>query len=428
MSRRLRHAASAFALALACGGAPAPAGESTTPPAEGSTTPPAEGSNTPPAAAGRDATDPTAASEGSSAAAPEGEGSTPAASEAPARPPGGRSDLAPSRRLVDPGAQAGLRELVAELPPGGNVWVGALAGNGGRDVLVYVPPGAGDDASFRVVFHFHGTNSEHVERRAPGVPKERWVGWDRLTQALEGAAALQEAVADNVALVYPFSAGKRMEPEWKGWSNKVYDRMWMRPAPPTYTDDFATLHREVQAVLVEQLGVHPSKLPTRVLAEGHSAGGIALWNIARSGTTLVHDYLFLDAGFHEWGDGCHDEIRAHGVDARVILVICEGGIADPMRGPDPWCVEMPALAATWPEVQATCAADPALRPRRDRPACARWRKLAEDWPRVKAWCEAMKDDMRGVPDVIVLRTRVAHGKQPRAFFGGLQIPALLGPP
>ena len=34
--------------------------------------------------------------------------------------------------------------------------------------------------------------------------------------------------------------------------------------------------------------------------------------------------------------------------------------------------------------------------------------------------------MRGVADVIVHRTKVAHGKQPRAFFGGLQIPALVG--
>ena len=140
--------------------------------------------------------------------------------------------------------------------------LGQLAGNGGRDVLIYIPPGADDAAAFRLVFHFHGTHSEHVERRAPGVAKEVWVGWDRLTQTLEGAAALQAAVADNVALVYPFSAGKRMEPEWQGWSNKAYDRMWMRPAPPKFTDDFAALHREVTAVLTGELGVHP--LPGRL--------------------------------------------------------------------------------------------------------------------------------------------------------------------
>ncbi|MBZ5714248.1 hypothetical protein [Nannocystis pusilla] len=343
-----------------------------------------------------------------------------------ARTPIGSSDLGVHRSIVSPDVQAGLREFVGELPGEGNVWAGQLAGNGGRDVLIYIPPGADDDAAFRLVFHFHGTNSQHIERRAPGAAKEAWVGWDRLTQTLDGAQALQLAVADNVALVYPFSAGKRMEPEWQGWSNKVYDRMWMHPAPPTFTDDFAVLHSEVVQILTERLGVHPTKLPARVLAEGHSAGGIALRNIARSGTELVSDYLFLDAGFYAWADGCHAEIRAHGVDARVILVIRDGGIADPMRGPDPWCVEMPVLAVTWPEVQAKCAADPKLRPRGDGITCARWRALAEDWPRVATWCEAMKEDMRGVADVIVHRTKVSHGKQPRAFFGGLQIPALIG--
>lgn len=336
------------------------------------------------------------------------------------------SDLATHRRFVGLDVQVGLRELVDELVIQGNLWVGPLAGNGGRDVLIYIPPGASDAAAFRLIFHFHGTSSQHIQRRAPGIAKESWVGWDRLAQTLDGARALQLAVPDNIALIYPLSAGKRIEPEWQGWSNKIYDRMWMRPAPPNYTDDFSVLHGEAVQILTRNLGVHPSKIPARVLVEGHSAGGIALWNIARSGTELVSDYLFLDAGFYSWADGCHAEIRGHGTNARVVLVIRDGGIADPIRGPDPWCVDMPMLAASWPEVRATCTADPKLRPRGGGVSCARWRALAEDWPRVAPWCEAMKNDMREIDDVMVLWTKTPHAKQPGTFFGGLQIPALLG--
>jgi hypothetical protein len=34
----------------------------------------------------------------------------------------------------------------------------------------------------------------------------------------------------------------------------------------------------------------------------------------------------------------------------------------------------------------------------------------------------MKDDMRSVPEVTLIRTKVTHGKQPRHFVGGLELP------
>jgi hypothetical protein len=283
-----------LAPALACGGAPVI--EQTSPPSRALA---ASVSSAP-------SPSPSRAEEGGAAVA------TRAAPVNSAQAPVATNSRLIAQRIVSGAAQAGVRERVAELPPEGIVWVGALSGNGGRDVLIFIPPGADDSAQFRVVYHFHGTNSHHVQRPAPGLAKESWVGWDRLTQALEGAQALQAAASENVALVYPFSAGKRMEPTWRGHSNKAYDRMWMLPAPPGFTDDFELLHHEVTALLTEQLGVHPSKLPARVLVEGHSAGGIALWNIARSGARSVSDYLFLDAGFHEWADGCYAASRAAG--------------------------------------------------------------------------------------------------------------------
>jgi hypothetical protein len=397
-----------LAPALACGGAPVI--EQTSPPSRALA---ASVSSAP-------SPSPSRAEEGGAAVA------TRAAPVNSAQAPVATNSRLIAQRIVSGAAQAGVRERVAELPPEGIVWVGALSGNGGRDVLIFIPPGADDSAQFRVVYHFHGTNSHHVQRPAPGLAKESWVGWDRLTQALEGAQALQAAASENVALVYPFSAGKRMEPTWRGHSNKAYDRMWMLPAPPGFTDDFELLHQEVTALLTEQLGVHPSKLPARVLVEGHSAGGIALWNIARSGARSVSDYLFLDAGFHEWADGCYAASRAGGADARVTLVIRDRGIADPMQGPDPWCVTMPALAASWPAVEGRCADDPKLRPRGDALTCARWRELALGWPKVQAWCAAMKDDLRGLEGALVHRTKVAHGEQTRVFFGGMKIPGFDG--
>ncbi|MCA9635223.1 MAG: hypothetical protein KC420_04230, partial [Myxococcales bacterium] len=111
------------------------------------------------------------------------------------------SRLAAHLAKIDPSIQPGLAELLAERPQEGNVWAGKLAGNGGRDVLIYIPPGADDARPFRLIYHFHGTNSEHVQRKAPGVAKTEWVGWNRLEQTLEGARALQDQVPENVALV-----------------------------------------------------------------------------------------------------------------------------------------------------------------------------------------------------------------------------------
>ncbi|MEZ4383013.1 MAG: hypothetical protein R3A79_16925 [Nannocystaceae bacterium] len=383
------------------------------------------------------AVEPAAPSEAAQIAAADEPGD--AAADVAAQAPAPEEGAPPAPPRVDsafkcpdapgPGVADGPREFFVSHRDAGCLWLGALAGNGGREVLIFIPAGADPQADFRVVYHFHGTYSEHLEREGPGVPKKRWVGWNRLEQTIGGAAELQATVPENVALVYPLSAGKRMEPEWRGWSNKAYDRMWMRPAPPKFTDDFAALHREVTAALTDDLGVHPSRLPAKVVAEGHSAGGIALWNVARDDDGLVRDYIFLDAGFHEWADGCHAAIRARGSGARVVLVIRDEGIADPLVGPNDWCATHPRLAEAWPKVQAECAADPKAKPKaapgEGTIPCADWRRFAEGWPEVAEWCAGMAEDMKDVDDVLVRRTKVVHGDQPRHFFGGLRIPGLV---
>jgi hypothetical protein len=339
--------------------------------AEPSTSPPA------PAPASRDGV-----------AAPE---TTPALAVVAAPAPTVADSTFPARvAVVDAKASSGMVAFVDTLPEGARWWLGPLAGNGGRDVLIYLPSGADPKAPVRLVFHFHGTHSEHIEREAPGVPKTKWVGWNRLQQSVEAIDQLQREAGDNVVLVYPLSAGKRREPGKTGWFNKEYDRMWMAPSPPGFTDDFDVLWDETRERLQRDFGVHASKLPERAIAEGHSAGGIALLNIAKTGTEHVQEYLFLDASFQEWADGCFAAVAGVTPRPLVSIVVTINGIADPFGKPDPWCTELAP---------------------------------GEDTVRWGSWCASMKNDMRDVPGVFVHRTKVPHGKQPRHFVGGLELPA-----
>src|SRR6187551_157094 len=68
----------------------------------------------------------------------------PASAVAPAQPTIEVADskLPARKRIVSSKAASGLPAFVAAMPESGLVWVGPLAGNGGRDVLVYIPAGA----------------------------------------------------------------------------------------------------------------------------------------------------------------------------------------------------------------------------------------------------------------------------------------------
>jgi pimeloyl-ACP methyl ester carboxylesterase len=326
--------------------------------------------------------------------------------------------------VVDATVQPGLVEFAKQMTQGGSLWIGKLEGNGGRDVLIYIPADADNAAPFELVFHFHGTYSEHVEQQRDGLEKKQWVGWDRLDQTIAAAIELDQKRPYNVALIYPFSAGKRLEPGHRGWSNAAYDRMWMDPAqPPDFRDDFAKLHTEVAELLVSEFGVHPSKLPADVIAEGHSAGGIALFNIAINGSPKVREYIFLDASFQSWADGCYEAVKQSGASAKLTLVVTEKGIADPFDGRTPWCTDLEADAALWNEHQSSCADKPEQKVRGSDWTCAELELREQEWREdYQDWCVAMKDDMRSVPEVTLIRTKVTHGKQPRHFVGGLELP------
>lgn len=335
------------------------------------------------------------------------------------------ADVPAKARKVAMNARPGLIAFSDALENDGALWVGQLDGNGGRDTVLFVPPGVRPEQPFELVVHFHGTYSENISEPTNGVPKKEWVGWDRLLQTIEAVTELQSRGGSNVALLYPISAGKRMEPEWKGWSNKMYDRMWMTPVDGDvrYIDGFEPMLDQALSTLERELGVPRAMVGERVTAEGHSAGGIALRNVAASGTRKVKEYIFLDASFQDWADGCFAAVRDQKLDALVTLVITQGGIADPFGKRDPWCDRLEEASRTWPELAPTCEGNPKRKTGLGKLTCQTHEDAAEDWPAYAQWCEAMKDDMKDEPGVFVFRTKVSHGKQPRHFVGGLELPA-----
>lgn len=335
-----------------------------------------------------------------------------------------RAEVPTRARKIAMNARPGLIAFSDALENDGSLWVGQLDGNGGRDTVLFVPPGIRPEQPFDLVVHFHGTYSENISEPTNGVPKKEWVGWDRLQQSIDAITEVQSKGGRNVALLYPISAGKRMEPSWKGWSNKMYDRMWMTPVEgdARYIDTFEPMLDQALATLERELGVPRSMVAERVTAEGHSAGGIALRNVAASGTHRVREYIFLDASFQDWADGCFAAVRDQKLDALVTLVITQGGIADPFGKRDPWCDRLEEASRTWPELAPTCEGKPKRKTGLGKLTCNTHEEEAKAWPDYAQWCEAMKSDMKDEPGVFVFRTKVPHGKQPRHFVGGLELP------
>lgn len=328
--------------------------------------------------------------------------------------------LRDAARVVAPKASSGLVAFAEQMPKGGLVWVGPLAGNGDRDVLVYVPSPVRRDADIDMVFHFHGTHSERVAQQQPGMEKKQWVGWDRVQQTVDAISELHARSPNNIALVYPLSAGKRPEPSHTGWFNKEYDRMWMRD-DATPRESFDDLHAQVRELMTHEFGASASAFTKQVIAEGHSAGGLPLHAIANSGTAGVSEYLFLDASFQGWADGCLRGTQASKSPGLVSVVITKDGIADPYGRSDPWCTTAADDAAAWPTHRELCEAG-AKRPPRGKRTCAQMAEAARDWPKQQPWCDALAPGAAPLPGLFVLRTRVPHGKQPRHFVGGLELP------
>lgn len=323
----------------------------------------------------------------------------------------------PSSLTIHPKSSSGLAAFASARAGAELMWVGPLSGNGGRDVMLYIPAGTTPGRSFRAIYHFHGTYSERIERPQPGRPKKATVGWTRLEQTLDAADELQAKGEHNIVVVYPLSAGRRVEPDAQNAHRVQYDRLWMQAE----SESFTRLRSEVEDLLRSRLGASP---PTLVV-EGHSAGGIALRNIAESHPGGIAAYLFLDASFEGWAEGCYAASQRARTPAKIVLVVTTDGIADAVGRWKPWCIDLRRDAAQWVDHRAWCKTHAGPPPGTPLP-CDELRTRGEQWQKSGPWCDAMTRNFEGWPRVSMVRTRVRHGDQPRRFTGGLDLPADIG--
>ncbi len=187
----------------------------------------------------------------------------------------------------------------------GSKFVQRMPGNGGRQVLVYVPKGFDPSKPAEIAYHFHGTHSHLVDIPRPplvgaGPVYKRKTGTigagsNRMNQAL---SSIQEQVASgkrNVILVYPLSAGRRGRVGGPAYL-QGYDDAWMKKGNDT-NDDMAALHNDTLKAVKEKLGVTVNN--PAVTVSGHSAGGTAIRNILNSGFK-PDKVKFLDATYGSW--------------------------------------------------------------------------------------------------------------------------------
>lgn len=227
-----------------------------------------------------------------------------------------------SEKNVNQGMQQFIDEELKS-KEGAKVWAKNLEGNGGRSVLTYIPPGVDLKANnLRIIYHFHGTYSEEVIKPHPALDSKK-VGWNRLEQTVNAIDQLAQN-GENVILVYPLSEGSRKTPGDK--KTRAYDRQWMAKNQPSdkgiVNDDFDKLHQDI----LNEIGIQPNQI-TSIEAQAHSAGGIALRNMAQSGTKLINSYRFLDASYTGWAEDCYEASRKNGK-PDIYLLVADSDVRD----------------------------------------------------------------------------------------------------
>ncbi len=217
--------------------------------------------------------------------------------------------------IANENASEGVQTM-AELAPGRS-WVGKLEGNGGRDVMIYVPENFDYEKPYELIYFFHGTGAmvidkpevdlsgENFGQYLPGKNSGAWyknkelrepcVGVRAMNQVL-GAAERAQDEGRNQVVVYPLSEVSRGTAQLPDGSYKRQDLKWMRP---TDTDDsMFVLNKEARGILEWELDVKADV--QQITLKGHSAGGAPLGNILGSG--FPADRVdFLDATY--WSIG-----------------------------------------------------------------------------------------------------------------------------
>lgn len=236
----------------------------------------------------------------------------PAATEATAPAPAPSVEVTPSAEDV-PGEplHQNIEDIVYQFE--GRREVVRLPGNGGRQVVIYIPEGFNPDEPAEIAYHFHGTNSQLVDLKVPPMARasdnyndhvgKPDVGVNRLSQAL---GTIKKQVAQktrNVILVYPLSAGRRAVSTTSAGYTECYDEKWMRDkANPG--ENMEDLHQQTLARINGLLGRDLTGKP-KVTLSGHSAGGLAVANVLQSGFK-PDTVKFLDATYGSWAQRAYD--------------------------------------------------------------------------------------------------------------------------
>ncbi len=200
--------------------------------------------------------------------------------------------------------QANIDKILKTFP--GKSEVVRLSGNGGRQVVIYVPQGFDSSKPVEIDYHFHGMRGNWVDVPFPKLAGTGpyyhagriGAGSNRITQAL--AAAQKHR---NMVLVYPLSAGQRGAIGSLPYKNG-YDGEWMKKG--NGTDNMANLHIETLVELKRMLGSDLNS--ASVTLSGHSAGGLALSNAVASGFK-ADKIKFLDASYSGWASNAYAKAK-----------------------------------------------------------------------------------------------------------------------
>ncbi len=174
--------------------------------------------------------------------------------------------------------------------------VSKIPGNAGRNTLVYVPPQTDLSKNVKIIYHFHGKGGENFYHHK----KEK--GKNAFEQAISATNRLQNE-GQNVILVYPLSTDSQKK------EKSPYNTTWMSGKD----GNFKKFNKNTQSLLQKRFHIQHFG---RIIAEGHSAGGVALMNISQSSNEkLVDKYIFLDSSYADWAEKCYK--NTHGAQLEI---------------------------------------------------------------------------------------------------------------
>jgi len=208
------------------------------------------------------------------------------------------------------------------------VWIEKMRGNGGRDVVIMVSKEFDPRKETEIIYHFHGTDGHHFGKLPPLEGTSKYynkrvgrmsVAANRLQQVANSLAEMKDS---NVIVVYPISAGQRGPKKTIAYKNG-YDLYWMNRDEGN--EAMNVLHSEVVYSVSMKFGKRV-KVEKRTV-KGHSAGGMALKNLSKSGF-FIDRVDFLDASYGNWAKRCYEEASKRNPDLEFNVVVRPGSSTD----------------------------------------------------------------------------------------------------